>query len=1163
VIAASHGGHTDTSRNYEYARWDPVEELAAGPAPVSRGTVPSMRNSIFAAVLCVGCSVQTSVPTEAEIQCTRDAECPGARICALEVGLCIKPGADLVAPGLEGVSVTPDLARRDSVVTIGFSVDEPLGVEPSVHLQCDDQLIDDLVAAPVDGLTYTFTYTPDDDTPEGVPCDLTLGVVDEAGNSATQELPRVVIFDFTAPSVLDFRVTLVPTTDNPLSTVTAATVGTTIEVELLLDDEVTELASVSALLASELAFVRIRSIGMLHTYEAVVASDTPEGTLDLQFDGADPAGNTVQAAIGQVVVDRTRPLEPAVDVADTIVLRRAPWDTLGTPAHAEIEGVAGAVEGDTLVEIRASAASGSMPLDEVSADTFGAFGPTDLPISIGPQVFVRAIDGAGNVSDERGTRDGTWLASAQQATQYPAVEVALATTSGVELEPAALGTSVNSSVLASAEGDRDGSVWATGRRTWRQRLHGQSNLPRAAAAVAYDSRRNRTWIFGGHTSYVGAALQDMWSWNGHDWEYVAQQGDTPGPRFGARMVYDLRRDRLVLFGGAVGAESIDPGQTSDELWEFDGTSWAQVPSSGDWPSARTRHAMAYDYDRGVTVLFGGCSDGFYSRCVTTQLADTWEWDGSTWQQVHDGVTGEFPSPRSAAAMVYAPIVGGSVLTGGCLESATQHFGRCQEQVGDTWIWDGASWQSSTASSWRAYHNLVFNSADQTVMLIGGCRSVTGGDNDCENQLSLYPQTWDGVSSWSVYENNGNAPLRNFDGIATYDAARSEVMLSMGYYGSGSQWSKTAITRGPDDHRLVHNASSNRPTARQGARAAYDSGALDSGTPQIVFYGGQLNALNHDHSDNELSDFSDELWRLADGQWQGPSTAGTPRARASVAVDESRRHLVIVGGHDDASALGDTIEADLTRSNPGGWVACDATGLDGGGVACWPGWGSFALWSAPAVYDPLATPNPVVRVFGGFDSNPNSSVGSVTARDSVDDWDGTLWADAGSVPVVSSSPLRLRRAAAGVAYDSLRDVVVLYGGLLDHGRGGDDPYSRAQDTWEWNRGTGLWTLVCDPVSCPNPGRRSYFGFVYDSVRARVLLFGGLAVGGGRANDVWEWDGNAWNQMSVSGVGPAGRDDAAVAYDPGNARLVVFGGRTGAGLEDDLWQLDLGETYPWLR
>lgn len=53
--------------------------------------------------------------------------------------------------------------------------------------------------------------------------------------------------------------------------------------------------------------------------------------------------------------------------------------------------------------------------------------------------------------------------------------------------------------------------------------------------------------------------------------------------------------------------------------------WTQVATTG--PSARFWQAMAYDSQRGRTVLFGGTSTG------VDHFGDTWGWDGTTWTQV--------------------------------------------------------------------------------------------------------------------------------------------------------------------------------------------------------------------------------------------------------------------------------------------------------------------------------------------------------------------------------------------------------------------------------------------------------------------------------------------------------------------------------------------------
>src|SRR5262245_51651299 len=88
---------------------------------------------------------------------------------------------------------------------------------------------------------------------------------------------------------------------------------------------------------------------------------------------------------------------------------------------------------------------------------------------------------------------------------------------------------------------------------------------------------------------------------------------------GAAMVYDSARGVTLLFGGR--SQSSGSYYGLDETWEWDGVNWMQrMPQTRPW--GRYGHAMAYDSDRGVTVLFGGSDFG-------SPLGDTWEWDGTT------------------------------------------------------------------------------------------------------------------------------------------------------------------------------------------------------------------------------------------------------------------------------------------------------------------------------------------------------------------------------------------------------------------------------------------------------------------------------------------------------------------------------------------------------
>src|SRR4051795_9917868 len=57
----------------------------------------------------------------------------------------------------------------------------------------------------------------------------------------------------------------------------------------------------------------------------------------------------------------------------------------------------------------------------------------------------------------------------------------------------------------------------------------------------------------------------------------------------------------------------------------------------------------------------------------------------------------------------------------------------------------------------------------------------------------------------------------------------------------------------------------------------------------------------------------------------------------------------------------------------------------------------------------------------------------------------------------------------------------------------------------------------------PSARSGACAAYDSVRQRLVLFGG----NGAPADTWEWDGTVWSQRAT--VGPSARTHAAMAFD----------------------------------
>jgi len=81
-----------------------------------------------------------------------------------------------------------------------------------------------------------------------------------------------------------------------------------------------------------------------------------------------------------------------------------------------------------------------------------------------------------------------------------------------------------------------------------------------------------------------------------------------------------------------------------------------------------------------------------------------------------------------------------------------------------------------------------------------------------------------------------------------------------------------------------------------------------------------------------------------------------------------------------------------------------------------------------------------------------------------------------------------RVGQALAYDSNRKLVMVFGGAA--ALSGDTPTAR-QDVWEWNPATGAWRDRSPTGVMPDA--RSEAAVVYDSVRDKLILFGGRALG----------------------------------------------------------------------
>ena len=204
---------------------------------------------------------------------------------------------------------------------------------------------------------------------------------------------------------------------------------------------------------------------------------------------------------------------------------------------------------------------------------------------------------------------------------------------------------------------------------------------------------------------------ELWRWDGSAWTLVTADPDGPPARNFAAVSADTGRGVLVVHGGQW-PRGQGESETSGETLEWDGTAW-RVIEAADGPGPRSAAAMTYDSHAGVSVLYGGDAGG-------PVRGDTWTWDGATWTQVAENG----PEPiRWPAAFAYDPALDQVVLYGG--HQVVVPDG--PPALGDTWTWDGATWQlaESVSAPGPLVNASAFTDPARDALVLVGGSDMTG------------------------------------------------------------------------------------------------------------------------------------------------------------------------------------------------------------------------------------------------------------------------------------------------------------------------------------------------------------------------------------------------------------------------------------------------------
>jgi hypothetical protein len=690
--------------------------------------------------------------------------------------------------------------------------------------------------------------------------------------------------------------------------------------------------------------------------------------------------------------------------------------------------------------------------------------------------------------------------------------------------------------------------------TWQK--VGGNNLPdgRYLQAVTFDETREVAVMFGGLTYSLSTGTatpnQEIWEWSPTtgDWTNRTLAGTQPDVRSGSAMVFDSKRNKIVLFGGRAGS-----GFNYADTWEWDPSSgtWTDTTSSGSRPSARSQHAMVYEKSTGNILLFGGGrsdSTSYDGSGISVSFGDTWEWNPTTraWTQLQPKAS---PAARHDFGMVWDSSRNLAVLFGGMEKDSAGVDG---SPLQDTWEWDpsAGTWTERTTQgakpSPRYAHSMAFAGGSNKAIVFGGWDITTGGS---KNDL----WEWDPTSgSWTerlTGTETGIPSPRMYSSLVA-DDAKTRLELIAGTteyysYGQGVSGTGGAYVLPP----------SSSPYGSQGTREVWEINTAsyacqDRSAPSNTPLPRSNHALAYNPTTGKTYVFGgldinqqpfDDLWEWDGTTWTKVTTDVRPSARsdAGLAYDPVRKSLILYGGQSNQTTgmyyqtvFGDTWEWSSTTRQ---WTQLN------------PVSSPDPLYSHGMVTD--TTRNKILLFAGMSDYSyylpPPVPGYTDPMRNEVWEWDGSSVTWTNRTPVVSSTAPSPRQYPI-LAYDEARQKLFVEESSMYGYYGPGNPSA----FWEWDPVSAGWAMydTGDFLNYATPSCAAY-----DSTRRREVVFGDMSSMITGFHETWELDakGPTWYVRSIQNS-PAANYGIAMAFDRVRGVVVLFGGDANNYPTDETWE-----------
>jgi len=294
-------------------------------------------------------------------------------------------------------------------------------------------------------------------------------------------------------------------------------------------------------------------------------------------------------------------------------------------------------------------------------------------------------------------------------------------------------------------GSHLGDTWVldVDKATWTNLRPENAPSPRAAAAMVYDPENEQMFLFGGFSLGHSIVLNDTWSYDfaSNAWTGL-KSGNPPSERASYGMVYDSKRQVLVLFGGFT-----EKGYFND-MWVYESpeNSWRELSINGEAPPPRGAMGFVYDDRNDSFIMFGGFSDmGFFS--------DTWIFDPRTnvWKRVD---TADSPPPIRTR-MVYDNSTGRAVFFGGDIVSQESEEGS-PDLYSKVWSYDPLveNWEEMEVTNGppaRSLNGAIYDPYRHTLIIFGGTDTLIDSENFIGHEFRdtwLLPLNNPKTSEWS-------------------------------------------------------------------------------------------------------------------------------------------------------------------------------------------------------------------------------------------------------------------------------------------------------------------------------------------------------------------------------------------------------------------------------